>query len=165
MKLCDAPESNNITACLLWIENIPDITGAPSESSAIVVKLIRPCLTWIVCFLFLFWLEPCPWFVCLAWGHSRAKWVELPQLKQRFALPGRSGCWVFGLGPFCYGVGGRALLYCWGGLAIQRPCWGAFWEDWGVAFCTKRYLCGGALEGPTGAFLFFSALWARMQSS
>jgi hypothetical protein len=34
IKLCDAPESNTITAGLLWIENVPDITGAPSGRSA-----------------------------------------------------------------------------------------------------------------------------------
>jgi hypothetical protein len=43
IKLCDALESNNITAGLLWIENVPDITGAPSEKSTNVVKLIVPC--------------------------------------------------------------------------------------------------------------------------
>jgi hypothetical protein len=45
IKLCDAPESNNITAGLLWIENVPDITGQPSGRSASAVKLILPCQT------------------------------------------------------------------------------------------------------------------------
>jgi hypothetical protein len=43
IKIWDAPESNNIIAGLLWIENIPDITGAPSGRSASAVKLILPC--------------------------------------------------------------------------------------------------------------------------
>jgi hypothetical protein len=66
-----------------------DITGATVE------KLILPCWTWTV-YLFslflLFWLEPCPCFGYLGWGHSRAKWLELPQLKQRFVLLGQPGC-------------------------------------------------------------------------
>jgi hypothetical protein len=45
IKLCNAPESNNITAGLLWIENVPDITGASSGRSASVVKLILPYRT------------------------------------------------------------------------------------------------------------------------
>jgi hypothetical protein len=43
IKLWDALESNNIIAGLLWIENVPDIIGAPSRRSASVVKLILPC--------------------------------------------------------------------------------------------------------------------------
>jgi hypothetical protein len=43
IKLCDAPESNNIIARLLWIENAPDITSAPSRRTASVVKFILPC--------------------------------------------------------------------------------------------------------------------------
>jgi hypothetical protein len=43
IKLWDAPESNSIIADLLWIENVPDIIGAPSRRSASVVKLILPC--------------------------------------------------------------------------------------------------------------------------
>jgi hypothetical protein len=54
---------------------------------------------------------------------------------------------------------------CCGGLITQHPCWGAFWGALSVAFCTKWYIYGGALEGPAGAFLFFLAWWAMMQSS
>ena len=49
MKLCDAPELNNITTGLWWIVNVPVMTGAPSGRSVSVVKLILPCLTWIIC--------------------------------------------------------------------------------------------------------------------
>jgi len=146
----------------------PDITGASSGSSARVVKLIRPCLTWIVCLLplfLLFWLELWPWFVGLARGHSRAKWVELPQLMQRFALLGRRGGKAFGLGPFCWGAGGCEAPCCYGGLNTQHPGWGALRRALEGAFCTMRYLCSGALEGPASAFLFLSARWAVMQSS
>jgi hypothetical protein len=106
---------------------------------------------------------PLIWLSCLRTLSSKVS--RTSTVEATICIAWTSGCWVFGLGPFCCGVGGRALLCCWGGLAIQHPYWGAFWEDWGVAFCTKRYLCGGALEGPTGAFLFFSALWAMIQSS
>jgi hypothetical protein len=74
---------------LLWIENVPDITGAPSGSSASVVKLILPCMTWSIYLLLLFllfWLEPWPWFGYLAQEQSRAKWLGLPQMKQHFVL-------------------------------------------------------------------------------
>jgi hypothetical protein len=72
-----------------------DIIGAPSGRSASVVRLILPWWTWTVCLFplfLLFWLEPCPCFGCLGWGHSRAKRLELPQLKQRFVLLGWPGC-------------------------------------------------------------------------
>jgi hypothetical protein len=42
IKLWDALESNNIIAGLLWIENVPDITSAPSGRSTSVFKLILP---------------------------------------------------------------------------------------------------------------------------
>jgi hypothetical protein len=43
IKLWEAPELNNIIAGLLWIENVPFTTGAPSGRSASEVKLILPC--------------------------------------------------------------------------------------------------------------------------
>jgi len=168
MKLWDAPESNSITTGLLWIDNVPIISGAPSGSSARVVKLTRPCLTRIICLLpllLLFWLEPWPWFWHLGCGQSWAKWVELPQLKHQYPSPGQTGCGEFGLRLVCWGAGGLALPCCFGGLITQRPCWGAFWRAWAVVFYTMRYLCGRALEGPTFAFLFFSARWHMIQYS
>ena len=104
MKLWDAPESNRIIAGWWFIEKVPDIIGAPSGRSAKLVKLSRPCLTWTVCFLPLFWSflrEACPWF-CPACGHIFAKWFGLPHLKQRLLLSGRVTFWKFGLGPVCY---------------------------------------------------------------
>ena len=114
MKLWDAPESNKITVGWWFIENVPDIIGAPSGRSAKLVKLSRPCLTWMVCFLPLFWSflrEACPWDYP-AWGHILAKWSGLPHLKQQSLWSGRAAGWVFGLGPFCC---------CWG---ANRACWG-----------------------------------------
>jgi hypothetical protein len=35
----------------------------------------------------------------------------------------------------------------------------------GALLGTNRYLDGCVVEGPVGVFLFFSALWAEMQSS
>jgi hypothetical protein len=153
---------------LLRMENVPVITGAPSGSSASVVKLILPYRTWTVCLLplfLLFWLEPWPWFGCVAWGHSRAKWLGLTQIKQRFALLGRTCGWAFSLGPVCWGIGGREAPCCCGGLNTYHPCWGACWGTLGVVVCTKPYLYGGALEGQAGALLFFLARWAMIQSS
>ena len=168
MKLWDVPESNNITAGVWWIENVHIITGVALGSSARVVKLIRPCLTWIVCFLPLFllsWWEPWPWFGYLACGHSRANWFGLQQLKQRSALLGRIDYWIFGLGLVCCGVGGITRpCYYYGGLITHRPYWGAFWGSGCGVLCTGRYISGWALKGPADAFLFFSARWATLQS-
>ena len=47
-----------------------------SQSFALFPFLLRSFLYLLHLFL-LVWLEPWPWFCCLAWGHSRAKWLEL----------------------------------------------------------------------------------------
>ena len=164
MKQCDAPESNNITTGLLWIENIPVITGATSGSSANEVKLSFACFIWTFCFLplfFLFFPEPWPGLGCLTWEHSRVRWFGSPQFKQWLVLLRRRGDEALSLGPLCWAVGGIARSDCSGGLKTHHPYWGALWGTWSVSVRTNRYICDAALEGPVGAFLFFSA-WCAM---
>jgi hypothetical protein len=54
---------------------------------------------------------------------------------------------------------------CWGGLATHLP--GKFLRGRArrAVLGTNRYLDGGVFIGPVGVFLFFSAIWAEMQSS
>jgi len=52
-----------------------------------------------------------------------------------------------------------------GGLKTHLPDGGFLCGALGTVLCTKRYRGGCALEGPVGAFLFFSARCAVMQSS
>ena len=53
------PESSNVTIGLGWIEKLPVIIGVSSGNLVRVVKLTRPCLSFITYFLPLFWLEFC----------------------------------------------------------------------------------------------------------
>ena len=65
-------------------------------------------------------------------------------------------CWEEGAARFC--------CSCWGRIT-HLPCWALLWEFWGGLFCTKWYIGGWAIDGPAGAFLFFSTWWAVKQSS
>jgi hypothetical protein len=146
--------------------------GAPSGSSAMVVKLTRPCRTCITRFLplsWLFWLRPCPWKGFLGRGQSLIKWSALPQLKQRLVLLFCWNCWLFGLRPNCCGCcGGTGGLYppCgWGGRKTDLLD-GAFrCGSVNCALGTTRYLGDWTFEGPVGVFRFFSARCAIIQSS
>src|SRR6185369_15271259 len=90
-----------MTACLLWIEKVPDMTGAPSGSSARVVKLTRPCRTCTSCFLplpLLFWLEFCPGEDFLGCGQL------LTPLRAPIYVPQAHGSCSFSLRVFPQGL-------------------------------------------------------------
>jgi hypothetical protein len=142
------------------------MTGAPSGNSSRVVKFSLPFLTCTFCFFPFSWLAA---DTCLGWfcGQSLTYWPVFPHVKHMFPLPCRNCCYCCCRGGWLFlGAGaGRRLsaCCCWGGLITHLPV--CCWDSLLWLLETIQNLWGGAEDLVIGAFLFFSARWAKMQSS
>ena len=89
IKLCDAPESNNITTGLWLIENVPVMTGAPSKRSVSVVN--NPSMPDLISLHFVLVLFVLPGVLALRVFTSKV--IRNPTIKETIGAARMRGWW------------------------------------------------------------------------